>query len=477
MILHFDFSTGASGDKILGSLLEVSEVCGRADFSELQELMETLVPGIEVKRQRVVRGHIAATQLAVDEEEPTQRNWPQIRAMIQAVAERGILDHGAANLAVQIFESIAQIEAYVHGTSVNQVHFHEVGAADSIFDIVGSAFLFARLAPQAVFATPLVLGFGHILVDHGIMSIPAPATIQLVTGLPVEAGPYEGEMTTPTGAALARSFVTNWQPYPVLRMRTIGYGAGSREITGASNTVRLLAGDVEKSSGLIPRIDLSELDTQKAEFKLETVTLIETNIDHRTPEALAYACEELFNAGALDVWQEPILMKKGRLAVRLALLCPAERSTEFSRLVFEQTGTLGLRVRNVERLVLPRDTLSLDTPWGLVRYKFGRYLDDISENVNNRTDLEADGFAIEEVAGSGAAAQALAAKNAETKAEAVDQRSREANGQQPTGEVHGGLLWLRPEHDDVAHLARKYNMTYQELYEELAKIANKFIFR
>jgi len=390
-------------------LLEVCEQLGLASLPDLQDLATALLPRVELVRQQKPNGGINATQLTIHEPHAPARDWAEIRSMIEAAAAKGFLDEAALVLSLKVFGSIAEAEAAVHGSSVDHVHFHEIGAADSIVDVVGSCYLFARLLPAVAYASPLVLGFGSFSSEHGTMSVPAPATARLMVGLPVESGPYEGEMTTPTGAALAAAFVTRWQPFSAMQVSAVGYGSGTRQLRGASNTVRLLAGDLTSQAP-----DLA--------VYLESATLIEANIDHRTPEALAFAAEELLAAGALDVWQEPITMKKGRLAVRLSLLCPPERSSGFADLMLQLTGSLGLRLRAVERVVLPRESLIYDTPWGPVRFKQGHYWD---ESGVSETDAAA--------------------------------------GYRPA--------WLRPEHDEVARLARATGLAYQQIYDELLRCA------
>ncbi|MDR2957651.1 MAG: nickel pincer cofactor biosynthesis protein LarC [Coriobacteriales bacterium] len=405
-ILHFDYSTGASGDKTLGALLEACEALGLASLADLENLAQTLVPGVVIQRYHVIRGGIAATHLTVSESHAPHRSWMEIEKMIESAINQNLLSIQAGATAQQAFKSLAEAEALAHKTPIDQVHFHEIGAADSIVDILGSCLLFDRLAAQVVYATPLTLGFGSFQAAHGEMSIPAPATANLIIGLPVLAGPYAGEMTTPTGAALAKAFVTHWQPFGPIRVLAVGYGAGSREVTGASNTVRLLVGEAHT---LAPNTS----------FTCENAVLIETNIDHRTPEAMAFITEQLLAAGALDVWQDPITMKKGRLAVRLSLLCNPELGDQFAQQVISQTGSLGLRMRLVERLVVDREVITIDTPWGAVRYKYGHYIGE-----DNPESSQA--------------------------------------------------IWLRPEYDDVARLAQRYGLDYQTLYDDLCKLAGEF---
>jgi len=399
----------------LGALLEVCEALGLARLDNLQAVATALVEGAVIERSRVVQGEIAATSIKVSERRAPHRQWSGIRRMIEDAAAQGVLSASATALAISTFESIAIAEAEVHNEPIELVHFHEVGAADSIIDIVCSCYLFDLLAPSAVYASPLVLGFGTFKAAHGLMSVPAPATALLIKGLSVTAGPHEGEMTTPTGAALAAAFVTHWQPFVALRPIAIGYGAGTRTVTGASNTVRLLVGETAGQP---------ITSTQQA-FTLENVTLIEANIDHRTPEALAFAAEELLAAGALDVWQEPITMKKGRMACKLALLCQPNRSGEFAQLFLALTGSLGLRMRTVERVVLPRQELVLDTQWGPVRFKQGRFFEYELPDMQDRSTKDA-----------------------------------------PASPLNN-TRWIRPEHDDVARLAREHDLDYQSLYDQL----------
>jgi len=490
-LLHLDFSTGASGDKLLGALLELAEQLGLANFTELQELCQELLPNVEICRQQVVRGGISATHITVAEKLARQRNWREIRALIEAASDKETLDDAVSTLALRVFEAIARAEATVHDKAIDEVHFHEVGAADSIIDIVGNAWLLGRLAPLAVYATPLVLGFGRVHCAHGELPVPAPATAALVFGLPVEAGPYPGEMTTPTGAALAAGFVTHWQPYPTMRPLALGYGAGSREVLGASNTLRALLGepcswgsaDLDEVStntlstntlfghcrldpqsfmplarempinatGSQPggqpdsqpisaggsrasgrpggRSDDQPVGRSDAQPLLQNAALIECNIDHRTPEALAFVCEELLAAGTLDVWQEPITMKKGRLACKLSLLCLPSESQHLATLTLKLTGSLGVRIRSVQRLVLERESVSLKTPYGLVRYKHGHFIED--------------------------------------DATPPSQPNSAANKHKP--------LWIRPEHEEVARLARSNGQDYQQLADELTAIGQDWL--
>jgi uncharacterized protein (TIGR00299 family) protein len=321
------------------------------------------------------------------------------------------------------------------------VHFHEVGAADSIVDMVCTSYLFTLLAPTAVFATPLALGNGTLLCAHGELPVPAPATARLIEGLPVYASAHDGELTTPTGAALARTFVTHWEPLPLMRPVAFGYGAGTRELSGTANVVRVLVGedaggeDFEREdSDAVPGFGRGPVCGPTPTLRLEGCLLLETNIDHLSAEALAFACEELLTAGALDVWQEPIVMKKGRLAVRLSALIHPLRSLSFIEKMMAVTGSLGVRRRFVERVVTPREIVVYDTPYGPVPFKVARFLDP-SGSLDSPDS---------------------------------------SNSSRPSGPSFGSPspetsapIWLRPEHDTLARIAREYQINYAQLAKEL----------
>jgi uncharacterized protein (TIGR00299 family) protein len=430
MILHFDFSTGASGDKILGALIEVCESLDTARFEDVKQLAVSLVPGINIERKSLVQGSMRTTGITVHEDTPPHRHWKDIRETIERGGQSGLLSESAMRLSLKTFGAIAEAEATVHGVDTESVHFHEVGAADSIIDICCSSFLLDRLAPDAVFATPLALGFGTFVCSHGELSVPAPATAKLIEGLPVYAGVYEGELTTPTGAALARGFVSDWQPLPLMVPAAVGYGGGSRTIEGASNVVRALVGErfdgyemgeAGKSArgtvwsaetiGATGKSGASEADEVIEHLAIEGCTLLETNIDHLSPEALAFACEELLSLGAMDVWQEPIVMKKGRLAVRLCVLASSTQARSFSKDIIRLTGSLGVRRNYVERTVVSRKVETMDTAYGKVAYK---------------TAL-------------------LATPN-------------------------GSIKLQRPEYEDVARIAREQGLNFNKLYEELKRL-------
>jgi uncharacterized protein (TIGR00299 family) protein len=254
--------------------------------------------------------------------------------------------------AMAIFERIAVVEARLHGVSVEDVAFHEVGAVDSIVDIVGAAAGLAWLAPSLVTARRVALGGGMVSTAHGRLPVPAPATLELLAGAEVEAGsPDDGELTTPTGAAILAATVQRFGPMPPLEVQAVGWGAGDRELRDRPNLLRVVVGR-------------PSLETQTGEC-----VVVEANIDDMNPELTDSVFEALFAAGALDVWLQPITMKKGRPALLVSALCePALREAVAGALLAEST-TIGVRYRGVGRTILPRRLVEVDTPWGRVRVK------------------------------------------------------------------------------------------------------------
>jgi uncharacterized protein (TIGR00299 family) protein len=358
------------------------------------------------------------------------RHWKDIRKLIGNAAAGGIVSAQAADTALRAFTRVAEAEARVHGVQADQVHFHEVGAADSIIDILFNSLLLDLLSPTAVYATPLALGQGTLICAHGELPVPAPATAEILAQgkLPVYASCHDGELTTPTGAALIAEFVSRFAPLPCSQLLATGYGAGSREIAGAANVLRALAGNPAPLAGLKARQEGqanseaqqegqagSKAGAEDTAVFIEGVTQLETNIDHLSAEALAFVCEKLLDSGVLDVWQESIVMKKGRLATKLLVLAPPEQATACAQQVIELTGSLGVRSSYLERACVAREILTLDTAYGPVPFKVASL-------------------------GSGGT---------------------------------GRAVWLRPEHDAVAHLAREYNLNYPSLSAELQALGKQ----
>ena len=441
MIAHVDISTGASGDKLVGALLQACESLGVMTHQEFCETFESMLPEVEVEVQSRTSNGVAGLGLHVDfkpghasayvhehseqhththehthehthaehshahehthEHVHEHRSWEEIKQMLQNWNASAQLTPSAYKRAVHAFELIAQAEAKAHNVPIEQVHFHEVGAIDSIVDIVGASILLDKLDITKLYSTPITVGFGTVKCAHGTLPVPAPATANLCCDLPVVTGPYEGEMTTPTGAALLKANVTNWSPMPTMVPRATGMGLGTRTLKCAANCLRIIVGEGVSAATEQPT---------GAELNLEGCVLLQSNIDHLSPEILASCCEDLMSLGALDVWQQPILMKKGRMACLLNVLVRTDDCDCICQSISQLTGTLGVRRTQVERAVAPRSVATIDTQFGEVSFKIMK-----------------------------------------------------ANA---SGEV---TCWVRPEHEDVARIAREHGLAYEQVFEQLVQ--------
>ena len=234
----------------------------------------------------------------------------------------------------RIFTALAEAEARVHGLPVEEIHFHEVGAADSIADIVGAAVGFDLLGVERIVASPVPTGMGKVKIAHGECSIPAPATAELLKGIPLAASAVEGELTTPTGAAILATLVDSFGPLPAMKIERIGYGAGQKDFAGQPNILRLLVGEAVDTAGAAPLPHT---------FLSDAVCVLETNLDDITGEIVGYSISRLWDAGALDVYTTPIQMKKNRPAVKLTVLCRPEDAPAMEEILFAETTTLGVR--------------------------------------------------------------------------------------------------------------------------------------
>lgn len=347
MIAWVDAASGVSGDKLLAALLDAG-----APFEAVRSQVAALdLPDWDLRTERAARGGVAGLALRVTSGDRTARTWADIRAMLVAAP----LAPATSAIALRAFALLAEAEAAVHGVAVEDVHFHEVGAVDSIIDIVGAAAAVASLDVSEIHFSPLALGGGSIEARHGTLPVPAPATALLLEGVPCFGGsPEMGELTTPTGAALAVALATAFGPMPAMVVAAVGHGAGSREIPRTPNILRVLLGE-SASPGIGD----------------EEVVLLETNVDHISPEILALALERVMEQGALDVWQTPIVMKKGRAAAAVTVLCRPEDEARTVTALMAGTGTLGVRRRVTRRWVAERETARVATSLGRVRVKRG----------------------------------------------------------------------------------------------------------
>jgi uncharacterized protein (TIGR00299 family) protein len=340
-IAYLDCASGISGDMTLGALVDAG-----IDLAALNAGVKSLgLPGVNLVASTVKKKGFRATQITVEHEpEHKHRHLHHITAMIDG----GSLTARQKELAHRIFRRLAEAEAKVHNSTIEKVHFHEVGAVDSIADIVGAAIGWDLLGVERIVASHVPTGTGFIEIAHGRCSIPAPATAELLQGVPLAASTVECELTTPTGAAILATLVESFGPLPAMTIERIGYGAGQKDLESQANLLRLLVG----------RSSDSQAD--------ERLWIVETNLDDTSGEVIGHTIARLWEAGALDVYTTAIQMKKNRPGVTLTVLCPAEAVQAVEAILFRETTTLGIRRHEVSRRKLRRETQEVETPWGKV---------------------------------------------------------------------------------------------------------------
>lgn len=344
MFAYLDCFSGVSGDKFLGAIVGAG-----VDIETLRTGLALMdIGGYEIQASEVVKAGVRGikVEVIVDEGQPS-RDWRQIRKLIEGSA----LAQAVKDRSLDAFGRLAAAEALAHGVPAEDVHFHEVGAVDSIVDIVGTAVGMAELGIDDVWASPVRLGHGTVDTSHGPLPIPAPATAGLLHDVPVYAGDIAGELTTPTGAALLRTYATRYSPLPPMRVTQEGWGAGTKELP-VPNLLRLTVGELELGGG-----------------GLTEVVLLESSIDHVSPEHLAAALDIALAEGALDAWSEPIRMKKGRLGTEITVVSTMADAARLTELLMLHTGTLGVRRTPTWREVAPRRVETVATTLGAVRVK------------------------------------------------------------------------------------------------------------
>jgi uncharacterized protein (TIGR00299 family) protein len=347
-IAYFDCIAGASGDMILGALVDA----GLPESILADKLADLHLTGFALRCQPVLKNGIKATKAnVIVSDDATERRLSDIQTIL---AESG-LSGAVREKAESIFQRLCVVEASIHGASVEEVHLHELGGLDTIVDVVGCLVGLEALGVDRVFCSPLPLGRGLTHGSHGRLPLPAPATIALLKGVPVVGTDIEMELVTPTGAALLVTLAESFGQIPAMTLRAVGYGAGDRDLP-IPNLLRVLLGDE-------PSPDLAHI---------ETLALLESNIDDMNPELYDYVATCLFKAGALDVFTSPIQMKKNRPATLLRVLCRPEQAPPLTRILFTETTTLGVRQIAATRQALARSIQSMDTVYGPIRVKVAR---------------------------------------------------------------------------------------------------------
>jgi len=359
--LYLSCFSGISGNLFVGALLDAG-----LPEQALREMVAALpVSGYELKFEKVVKKGIAATHFDVALD-PNEKQPHRHLHHIVEIIEAAELSDTVKERSIAVFTKLAEAEAKVHGTTLEKIHFHEVGGVDAIIDIVGTVFGLEQLGIEKVFAGSLRTGFGFVECAHGTIPVPAPATVELLAGIPYTLGDIEKELLTPTGAALLATLCDGFGDRPEgFVTETTAYGAGGWDLE-IPNVLRAELGNVGAVSP--PRYqNVNERGGDTA--STEQLLVLETNIDDCTPQVLSYATERLFKAGALDVWQKPILMKKGRFAQKLSVLTPISLQNELETIMFEETTTIGIRNYPVNRTIADRREETAQTPWGPVRVK------------------------------------------------------------------------------------------------------------
>jgi pyridinium-3,5-bisthiocarboxylic acid mononucleotide nickel chelatase len=351
-IAYFDCVGGASGDMLLGALIDAG-----ASIEVVRSAIDRLrLPDCELRAGRVMKGALSALQATV---ETPRKEMPRHYTDLVAIVSSADLPAVLKAKALAILRRVAEVEAAIHGEPIESIHLHELGGDDTLIDIVGGLLALADLKIDRVCVSPLPLARGWTNSQHGALPLPAPATLALLKDAPVRyVDQVEAELVTPTGAALLTSLADQYGGFPSMTLRSIGVGAGRRELP-FPNVVRVLIGETANDDGLI----------------FETLTLLETNIDDLNPQVYEHVLNRLFEAGALDVTLTPIHMKKNRLATMLSVLCQADQAQALIRIVLAETTTLGVRQHPIERVSVPRSIETVSTPYGSIRVKVARWGD------------------------------------------------------------------------------------------------------
>jgi uncharacterized protein (TIGR00299 family) protein len=353
-LAYFDCIAGISGDMALAALIDAG-----ADFDLIREELAKLplepfdiqVEDVETNGLHAKRVEVRATAAGVI------RTYASIRALLNGTA----FPPDALELAQRIFRRLAEAEARVHRKEVDQVTFHEVGAVDSIVDIAGTALALTMLGVERAFSSAVPTGLGMTKTDHGAMPIPAPAVVELLRGAPLYSKGVPVELVTPTGAAILAATVEGYGELPLMSVHSVGYGAGVHRLD-FPNVLRILVGEEAESRGAAPPAHRDSMEV-----------LLETNVDDLNPEVFEYVIEELLAAGAQDAWLAPVVMKKGRPAITVSVLCSPDRVDAMRGILFRETGTLGVRSTEVAKRALDREILKVETAHGAVAVKVGLF--------------------------------------------------------------------------------------------------------
>ena len=344
-IAYIDCFSGVSGDMFLGALVD----CGLPRKFLKQELTGLSLSPYTIRFTSEERMHISGCRVHI--KAGTKKQPHRSLAAIKRIISKSHLNARVKELSISVFERLAQVESKIHRTTVSEIHFHEVGALDSIIDIVGTAIGIDYFNLDRIYASPLPLGSGFTTSEHGVIPLPAPATLALLKGVPVFGTSLRAELVTPTGAALLTSLAKHYGPMPSMHIAKIGYGVGSRVIEDRPNTLRIVVGE------------------QRDEQESDQVLILETHIDNMIPEMYDYLMERLLKEGALDVSFSPLQMKKNRPGILLKVICSPEKKDVCTTTIFQESTTSGIRYYQADRIKLIRKTKVITTPYGKLPVK------------------------------------------------------------------------------------------------------------
>jgi pyridinium-3,5-bisthiocarboxylic acid mononucleotide nickel chelatase len=359
MIAYFDCTAGISGDMCLGAIVDAG-----VPLREIEKGLRALpVGGYTLKERKVTRWTIAATKVDVVVElskgtrhRSGAKRWGDIKRIVTSSS----LDDDLKQKGLRVFRRLFEAEGNVHGAAYDKTHLHEIGAVDCIVDIFGTLIGLAFLCVERVYSSAVNIGGGFVETEHGRLPVPAPATVEILKGAPVYSSGIPFELTTPTGAAILAEIADGFLEIPMMRLKASGYGAGTRDIEGLPNALRILIGE---------HISLSGKGT------LPEVIVIETNIDDMNPQVYEHVMERLMQAGAIDVYLTQVIMKKGRPGIGLTVLCHEDRISLLSEVLFRETTTIGIRFHKMSRMTLERKSRQKDTGLGTIQVKVSRLPD------------------------------------------------------------------------------------------------------
>jgi pyridinium-3,5-bisthiocarboxylic acid mononucleotide nickel chelatase len=370
-VCYLDAFSGISGDMTVGALIDSG-----ADGAALVRMLDSLGTGATFRIEKTSRRGIAASKFYVDGGD--SKHHRHLKDILELIGKAALSGRAKYN-ATAVFQRLGEAEAKVHGIALMKVHFHEVGAVDSICDIVGACAALDLLNVDALYSSPLNVGSGTVNTEHGVLPVPAPATAELLTGKPIYSRGPSMELTTPTGAAIAVTLAAEFGAMPAMTIAATGYGAGDKDFKEHANVLRVLIGETSGAS------------------ESTTVAVLEANIDDSTPQVLGYAMEQLLEAGALDVTLEPVLMKKNRAGTLIRVIAKPEDREKLAALMFAETSTLGLRIQTAERRVQARHIQEVDTPHGKVKIKIAGDGSFSPEYEDCRTLARATGIPLKEI--------------------------------------------------------------------------------